>query len=181
MWRRAVENCLPDEIYGKNRYISKLFQGNSFLSYLSLCCTKWSDTLSNQQQTRNVQVWKCSVLPNYFFQSDPPLLWVNLLCLAAGMQFSSAELFTVMAPSTWFLIIKTILWCSKYFRNNCLYCSIVALNYCGSGQLMKICDGGENSFILTSLSQLQIMLYGDGFTQRRSDVIQNNPHVLKML
>lgn len=37
---------------------------------------------------------------------------------------------------------------------------------------MKICDGNENSFTLTSHFQLQIMLCGDHFTQRRSGVIQ---------
>lgn len=107
MWRRAGGNCLPDEICGKNRYISKLFQGNNFLSYLSLGCTKWSDTLSNQQQTRNVQVWRCPVLPNYFFQSDPSLLWVNLLHLA-GTQLLSAELSQWWLPALWFLTITTI-------------------------------------------------------------------------
>lgn len=42
------------------------------------------------------------------------------------------------------------------------------LNYHGSGQLMKICDGDENSFILTSNSQLQIIaLPREGLMQRK--------------
>lgn len=46
---------------------------------------------------------------------------------------------------------------------------------------MKVCDGDENSFALTSHFQLQIMLCGDHFTQRRFGVIQNSPHILRML
>lgn len=92
MQRRAGENCLPDGVYGKSRYISKLFQGNNCLSSLSLCCLEWPDMVSNQQANSKVQVQKCSVLSNYFFQSDPSLLCLNLLCLAAGAHISASAL-----------------------------------------------------------------------------------------